>query len=347
MQTGIICKYFFKILKFNLQKIKYRDNLSLANRNHSQVKQKHIEKGGENMKIAIVGKGGSGKSSVSWLLSSYLSLYQNKKIMVVDADYNLDTLQAFSMQEEISLKYLNECEPDFYNYLGLTEQDYYVDLPAKKNLKRFSFYPPDEFTQKYSTQLTKNHNIHLMAAGPINDRHLYGHRCSHAYISALKFYIPLLELKTDEYFFCDSVAGTDMVSYGLYLGIDVMLVVVELTRNSIGVYHQIKAIADEFKIPVRIILNKISSEEQAFIQARELLGDDYLKIWGYIPMDFAVMNANVKQLHTNTIHNLEKIYAKMGSFIIDVNAQWQRHVDWKVNYDKEFEKSKHTKFSFI
>ncbi len=42
------------------------------------------------MKIAVVGKGGSGKSSVSWLLTEHILQNSNKKVLAIDADYNMD-----------------------------------------------------------------------------------------------------------------------------------------------------------------------------------------------------------------------------------------------------------------
>ena len=50
------------------------------------------------MKIAIIGKGGSGKSSISWLLTNYFS--QNKKVLAIDADYNMDLMHNFGIEEE-------------------------------------------------------------------------------------------------------------------------------------------------------------------------------------------------------------------------------------------------------
>jgi CO dehydrogenase maturation factor len=41
------------------------------------------------MKIAIVGKGGVGKSSISWLFTQYL-LDNNKKVCAIDSDHNMD-----------------------------------------------------------------------------------------------------------------------------------------------------------------------------------------------------------------------------------------------------------------
>jgi CO dehydrogenase maturation factor len=40
------------------------------------------------MKIVVMGKGGSGKSSLSWLLSKYIS--KSKKVVAIDADHNMD-----------------------------------------------------------------------------------------------------------------------------------------------------------------------------------------------------------------------------------------------------------------
>lgn len=41
------------------------------------------------MKIAVVGKGGAGKSSISRLLTKYL-LHQRKKVCAIDSDHNMD-----------------------------------------------------------------------------------------------------------------------------------------------------------------------------------------------------------------------------------------------------------------
>jgi CO dehydrogenase nickel-insertion accessory protein CooC1 len=40
------------------------------------------------MKIAILGKGGSGKSSVSWLLINYLVSKQENNVLAIDTDNN-------------------------------------------------------------------------------------------------------------------------------------------------------------------------------------------------------------------------------------------------------------------
>lgn len=143
------------------------------------------------MKIAFVGKGGSGKSTISWLVSQCLASNQ-KHVLAIDADYNMDLAHNLGWDEELPWDFLHSAEPDFYSYLKLTQQDYYVDLPNKENLRRFRFSPPsniDEFTKKYASPAPLDKRISLMIMGTVNEDSLYGHRCSHAYITSIKYYL--------------------------------------------------------------------------------------------------------------------------------------------------------------
>ncbi len=196
------------------------------------------------MKIAVVGKGGSGKSSTSWLLTKYFQS-QKRNVLAIDADFNMDLGHNLGWSESIEIPFFSHSEPDFYQYQGLDQSVYYVDMPTRQDMKKFSYRPHDALTQKYIHPIEEG--IDLIVAGPIHQDRLYGHRCTHAYMSSLKMYLPLLTKASEDVVVVDSVAGTDMVAYGMYLGVDAMIVVVEETPNSMGVYRQIKEIADEFE----------------------------------------------------------------------------------------------------
>ena len=294
------------------------------------------------MKLAIVGKGGSGKSTVSWLYSNYLA-QQDNAVLAIDADYNLDLLHNFHLSKNDVPHFINGAEKDFYSFLGLSEKDYYVDIPTKNNLSKFTLSPADWFTQKYSFSVAGTENVRLMVTGMVPQDMLYGHRCGHAYISSLKYYLPLLTCKPNEQVIIDSVAGTDLVSYGMFLGCDAIAVVVEETPHSVGVYEQISNIADEFSIPVFIVLNKFRNTGRI----AEFIAKHQERIIGQIPFDDSIVDYDFSKLSTEVKQSLKDMQVNLSSYSFDASDQWQRHVTWRQRYDAQLKESQKKDFQFL
>lgn len=284
------------------------------------------------MKIAVVGKGGSGKSTVSWLLVKFLA-EQGKKVLAVDADYNMDLATNLGWDEDDAANLLNSAEPDFYKYQGFTEKDYYVDLPNKEGLKSFHLSEKDSFTSKYSTSILPN--LDLMVFGGTHQDLLFGHRCSHAYISALKYYLPLLSLAKDEYVVVDSVAGVDMVNYGLYLGVDVIVAVVEPTKNSQKVAKQIKEVAGKLNIPVVFLGNKRKDDTHD------------LDLMSSLVLDESLLTLDYEKVKDENKASLKLLLEKLEEMDLKVEEQWERHKVWRQGYDLQMEKNKQEAYQFV
>jgi CO dehydrogenase maturation factor len=275
------------------------------------------------MKIAVVGKGGSGKSTISWLLVNQLSRKNN--VLAIDADYNMDLVHNLGSSEDIS--FLNHSEKDFYAYQSLASDELYANLPKRTNLKKFSFSPNDTFTEKYAREIKKN--ISLMAGGRFHEDSLYGQRCSHAYLAPLKYYLSLLTLPSNSFVIIDSVAGTDMVAYGLYLGVDAVICSVEPNKNSMNVFHQIKMITTQFDIPLFIVINKSlpSPEMDEFKKKYKLM------ILGEIPIDAEIIKNNMAGLSQKTKEALEDIEEAIKKKLKPATNVWNRLVAWRENYE--------------
>jgi CO dehydrogenase maturation factor len=290
------------------------------------------------MKIAIVGKGGSGKSTLSWLLTQRL-LARARTVLAIDGDYNMDLAQNLGWQPDQPPPFISTAERDFYAFQSLGASDYYVDLPTRTDLRSFSLTPLDNFTEKYTSELSPA--LRLMIAGPTNPNILYGHRCSHAYVSSLKYYLPLLHLSPNEDVVVDGVAGTDMVAYGMYLGVDAMVCVVEPTRNSIGVYHQILGIADEFDIPLYHVWSKLDGAVPHDVQG---VSEPAI---GAIPLDMALVRADLPHLGPATLQAADAILDKLAATSFAPQAPWQRHQRWHEGYKKQLDDAKKDPMNFV
>jgi CO dehydrogenase maturation factor len=215
------------------------------------------------MILGFLGKGGSGKSSVSSQMALYLASIE-KSVVGIDADHNMDLSYNLAEGEVPELNYYGKSLMDLQAAVGLVEGERYSEAFLKDTTKRFTLTPVSEEIQKYSAVLPNG--IRVMSAGPQTDTVLYGKACSHVLTTPLKILLPLLELQENEVVVVDEKAGADGVSTGIVTGVDVGVIVCEPALHSVKTAKQIAELMEFYETPYVFVGNKItSSEDKDFI----------------------------------------------------------------------------------
>lgn len=208
------------------------------------------------MIIGILGKGGSGKSTVATHIVRLLSSDKTNTVLAIDADHNMDL--SYNLGAPDDNAYLGSSLADLKAACGLSSMDDYRSALARSRPGLFSLSPLDPFTKKYARPIGSN--MLLMAAGPQTDEVLADRACSHSLFTSLKIYLPLLSLRQGEWVVVDEKAGADGVSTGIPTGFDVALVVSEPTPHGLKTARQIAGLLDHFDVPYEFVLNKLSED---------------------------------------------------------------------------------------
>jgi CO dehydrogenase nickel-insertion accessory protein CooC1 len=112
----------------------------------------------------------------------------------------------------------------------------------------------------------------------------------------LKYYLPLLALQENEWCVIDGVAGVDMMNFGLFLGANALIVVVEPHPNSIRVYREVSRIAAESNLVTKVIINKSRLGE-----ARDaLLAEVGERLIAELPIDEGVLTYDFAAVKSDT-----------------------------------------------
>lgn len=217
------------------------------------------------MIIGFLGKGGSGKSSVSTQMALWLK-EQGHEVLAIDADHNMDL--SFNLTEgniPEGMCYIGSSLNELQACVNLSPNEKYTKAFLRGSDTRFSFNKNkiDSFTKKYSYLVS---GMRLMTAGPQTDQVLFGQSCSHVLTTPLKIYLPLLEVGENETVIIDEKAGADGVTTGIVTGIDVAVIVCEPALHSIKTTKQISELLEFYETPYIIVANKItSSSDEEFI----------------------------------------------------------------------------------
>ncbi|MBP9669401.1 MAG: AAA family ATPase [Candidatus Pacebacteria bacterium] len=216
------------------------------------------------MILGVLGKGGSGKSTLSTMLTHEL-LAAGKRVLAIDADHNMDL--AYNLGATIAPPYLGDALDAFLAHIG--HMGHYSDIFTQAHPPRtipFTFDEP--FTRDHAQRITDQ--LLVMLTGPQSERVLHGEACSHSLATVLKAYLPLLELDTDHAIVVDEKASVDAVSTGIPTGFDLAVIAVEPRDPSIRAAQHIARALEFYDVPYVFVGNKVRDEQEAAALNKQL-----------------------------------------------------------------------------
>ncbi len=253
------------------------------------------------MKIAFVGKGGSGKSSISWLAVKTLEDI-GSSILAIDADHNMDLTSNLGLNPDTT-PLMHKTEQEFMEHVGVTKVSGVLNKDIS-TLPVFTICPQDSYTASIVSKVSDK--ISLINIGLGAPDVMFSGKCAHGLSGPLKYYLGLLDEK-DDFVVIDSVAGADMLNYGLYAGIDAVIGVVEPHRNSIKVFEQIQDICRKSLIPCFAVVNKPADNEFY----KEFVSKNADKILSEIPFDENIMNYDYTKVKDETKQSMISVIEKV------------------------------------
>lgn len=229
------------------------------------------------MKIAITGKGGGGKTTLTALLAQGFA-DQGKQVLAVDADPAPCLAGALGFPESLSA-----------NLAPIAEMDELIleRTGAKKGSVGgfFTINPRvDDIPERFSVVYR---GVRLLVMGAVETG---GSGCICPEAALLKTLFTNLLFRKDEILLLDMYAGVEHLGRATVDFVDAMVVVVEPTRRSLGTAKQIKKLANDIGLQrLYLVGNKVRNEEEA-----QFLRDETpdLPVLGYLPADLAVQEAD-------------------------------------------------------
>jgi CO dehydrogenase maturation factor len=229
------------------------------------------------MKIAITGKGGVGKTTLSALLAQAYA-DAGRQVLAVDADPSPCLAGALGFPQDLraQLSPISEMDELIYERTGAkpgTIGGFFTLNPRV-----------DDIPERFSV---KHREVRLLEMGAVD---LGGSGCICPESAMLKTLFTHLLFRKDDVLILDMYAGVEHLGRATVDFVDAMLVVVEPTRRSLGTAAQIKKLANDIGLTrLWLVGNKVrGAEEKNFLEA-ETPG---LPVLGILPADMAVQEAD-------------------------------------------------------
>jgi CO dehydrogenase maturation factor len=229
------------------------------------------------MKIAITGKGGVGKTTLSALLAqAYADM--GRQVLAVDADPSPCLAGALGFPDTLR----EQLHP-------ISEMDDLIEerTGAKPGTVGgfFTINPRvDDIPERFSVL---HRDVRLLEMGAVD---IGGSGCICPESAMLKTLFTHLLFRKDDVLILDMYAGVEHLGRATVDFVDAMLVVVEPTRRSLGTAAQIKKLANDIGLDrLWLVGNKVRNSDETNFLTAETPG---IPILGTLPADLAVQEAD-------------------------------------------------------
>ncbi|AXK33634.1 ATP-binding protein [Streptomyces armeniacus] len=239
------------------------------------------------MKIAFVGKGGSGKTTLSALFIRRLAAH-GAPVLAVDADINQHLGAALGMAEAdaAALPALGAHLPLIKDYLRggnqriISAETMIKTTPPGEGSRLLRVVEDNPVYDACARAVPlEGGTVRLLATGPFTEADL-GVACYHSKVGAVELCLNHLVDGRDEFMVVDMTAGSDSFASGMFTRFDMTFLVAEPTRKGVAVYRQYKEYASDFDVALKVVGNKVQSRDDlSFL--RDEVGDDLLVTVGH------------------------------------------------------------------
>lgn len=216
------------------------------------------------MRIAFVGKGGSGKTTLAALFTRYLAEL-GYPVLAIDADINQHLGQALGLADDQAPRALGSEMAWLKNHLRgdnprvPSAEMMIKTTPPGRGSRTVRLDQDDEVLRRHAVA---SGGARLMVTGEFDSDDI-GVSCYHAKTGAVELYLNHLHDGPGEYVVVDMTAGADAFASGLFSRFDLTVLVSEPTRRGVGVYRQYTANSEGHPIALRVVGNKVTDASDA------------------------------------------------------------------------------------
>ena len=227
------------------------------------------------MKVAITGKGGVGKTTLSSTLAR-LYAAEGRTVLAadVDPDANLGLALGLTQEEVDSIVPISKMRTLVEERTGANEANKFFKLNP---------YVAD-IPEKFSKDIN---GVKLLVMGTVD---VGGTGCVCPEHVMLKSILSALTYRKDDVVIMDMEAGLEHLGRGTAANMDQFIVVIEPGARSVQTYRNVKRLASDLGVKkVRVVANKLRDErDEAFIR-QNIPAEDLL---GFIHFNPEIMDAD-------------------------------------------------------